>query len=113
MRNITFREEAQCEGWIEKIRTKSYAVASEPLLPADFTSPDLSSQLGPAFPLWTTNIPSFSSFKYTRARLKITTLVRKGKIEIEKERKSLALRYLVYSSIKSKENEAPESQITD
>ena len=80
MRNITFREEAQCEGWIEKIRTKSYAVASEPLLPADFTSPDLSSQLGPAFPLWTTNSPSFSSFKYTRAlaRMKITTLMHKG-----------------------------------
>ena len=78
MRNITFREVAQCEGWIAKIRTKSYAVASESLLPADFTSPDLSSQLSPAFPLWTTNSPSFSSFKYTRARVKITALMQKG-----------------------------------
>ena len=74
MWNITFRKEAQCEGWIETIRTKTYAVASEPLLPADFASPDLSSQLSPAFPLWTTNSHSFSSFKYTRARMKIIPL---------------------------------------
>ena len=38
MQSITFHEEAQCEGWIEKIGTKSEAVTNEPSLTADLSS---------------------------------------------------------------------------
>ena len=44
MQSITFHEEAQCEGWIEKIGTKSEAVTNEPSI-----TTDLSSQIGQPF----------------------------------------------------------------
>ena len=38
MQSITFHEEVQCEGWIEKIGTKSEAVTNEPSLTTDLSS---------------------------------------------------------------------------